>query len=866
MKKANVIITTAIAALTVSLWAFWNQPKTEPPWPAMIQGFSFSPMRAGQGPATSTFPTVEEIQEDLALLSGKTHAIRTYSVDGVLGEIPSLAQTFRINVCLGAWITDDLEKNEKELERLLKIAVSNRNIVRIIVGNEVLLHGEVSIELLIDYIERIRKVMDVPVSTAEPWHIWIKHPELVKHVDYIATHMLPYWEGVHLDTAVDYVVERTNQLKEVFPGVPVVLAEVGWPSHGRIRKASIATEANEAKFLRRFLARAKTEKYTYYIMEAFDQPWKQSFEGSVGAYWGVYDVNRKPKFEFSEPIVRIPQWHILAALSVLIAGITLAILLIDSATLGNRGRSFLAVLAYAEATLAVWIIYNYTQQYMTLTTVIVGILLITGMTGVIIVLLAEGHEWAESLWITGRRRPFTPVPLSAGYVPMVSIHVPCYNEPPEMVMKTLKALNQLDYPAFEVMVIDNNTKNPEIWQPVEAFCTSLGPRFRFFHVDSLSGYKAGALNYTLARTSANASIIAVIDSDYQVHHDWLKDLVSQFLKPEVAIVQVPQDYRDGCQNAFKAMCYEEYKGFFHIGMVTRNDRNAIIQHGTMTIIRKSVLEEAGGWSEWCITEDAELGLRIFEHGYEAVYAARSYGKGLMPDTFLDYKKQRFRWAYGAVQILRRHAGMVLGRTKSCLRYGQRYHFIAGWLPWLSDGFNLIFTGLALIWSLFMIIWPERVDPPALIFSALPLSLFCFKMGKLIYLYQVRIRVSVLQTLAAALAGLSLSHTIARAVLLGLLTRNKPFFRTPKMAQARPFFKALSSAWEEFILMLLLWTPVIIIALIQPVDTLDRLVWIIFLSVQSIPYAIAVLVSFISGFAKLPSRLVNRTCKSSTTVI
>ena len=102
------------------------------------------------------------------------------------------------------------------------------------------------------------------------------------------------------------------------------------------------------------------------------------------------------------------------------------------------------------------------------------------------------------------------------------------------------------------------------------------------------------------------------------------------------------------------------RGFFYIGMVTRNERNAIIQHGTMTMVRKSVLEEVGGWAEWCITEDAELGLRIFEKGYEALYIAKSYGRGVMPDTFIDFKKQRYRWAYGAVQIMRHHAKASAG--------------------------------------------------------------------------------------------------------------------------------------------------------------------------------------------------------------
>ena len=249
----------------------------------------------------------------------------------------------------------------------------------------------------------------------------------------------------------------------------------------------------------------------------------------------------------------------------------------------------------------------------------------------------------------------------------------------------------LDYPNYEVIVIDNNTTDPSVWHPIAEFCRKLGPRFRFFHEDPLRGFKAGALNFALRKTNPEAEVVSVIDSDYVVDPHWLRDLASQFTKPSVAIVQAPQDYRDEKENLFKTICYSEYKGFFHIGMITRNERNAIIQHGTMTMVRHSVLTEISGWAEWCITEDAELGLRIFEKGYEAMYINKSYGKGLMPDTFEDYKKQRFRWAYGAVQILRRHAAALFQHGGSGLTTGQRYHFIAGWLPWITDSANLVFT-------------------------------------------------------------------------------------------------------------------------------------------------------------------------------
>jgi len=857
MTRINIIITVAIAVLSISLWALVNRPETEPPWPTVIQGFSFSPMRAHHDPVRRLLPTREEIDEDLALLEGKTHAVRTYTVDATLAEVPALARKRGINVALGAWLDTRKEANEAEIERLIQVADKNRrNVVRVVVGNEVIYRKELPVRDLIAHLDHVRNELEIPVSTAEPWHIWAKYPELVKHVDYIAVHMLPYWEGIALDAAVDYVVDRYNELQRLYPGKPIVIAEVGWPSHGRTRHAAVASEANQATFLRRFLERADSEGYVYYVMEAFDQPWKRQTEGAVGSYWGVFDVERQPKFEFSAPIVEIPQWHLLAGISVLIAAITFALLLVDARTMTHHGRGFLAVVAYAAATAFVWIVYDYADQYLTLSAIIVGILMLIGMIGVILVLLVEAHEWAETLWVKERRRAFSIEPVPDDALPMVSIHVPAYNEPPDMLIRTLDALSRLDYPRYEVLVIDNNTKDPAVWQPVEAHCKALGDRFRFFHVDPLSGFKSGALNYALARTAPEAEIVGVIDSDYMVEPDWLRALAPKFMQPEIAIVQAPQDYRDVGDNAFKAMCYAEYRGFFFIGMVTRNERNAIIQHGTMTLVRRASLETVGGWSEWCITEDAELGLKIFEQGEEAIYIPKSFGKGVMPDTFADYKNQRFRWVYGAMQILRQHAGELFGNARGRLRFGQRYHFLAGWLPWVADGANLVFNLAALVWSLLMLVAPLKFDPPLIIFSVLPLSLFCFKMAKVAYLYRgARIVGTAKQTLAAALAGLSLSHTIAKAVWLGMVTKDKPFLRTPKMEQATAVVRALRAVREEALVLLALWLAAAAVGYLHGSDTLDLLLWIIVLLVQSLPYLIAVLVSLISAFPQLPAEFV-----------
>jgi hypothetical protein len=347
--------------------------------------------------------------------------------------------------------------------------------------------------------------------------------------------------------------------------------------------------------------------------------------------------------------------------------------------------------------------------------------------------------------------------------------------------------------------------------------------------------------------------VAVIDSDYIVRPNWLRDLVPAFRNERTGVVQAPQDYRDAHESAFKAMCHAEYRGFFHIGMVTRNERNAIIQHGTMTLVRRSLLERIG-WSEWCITEDAELGLRIFNEGYEATYIPDSYGRGVMPDSFLDFKKQRSRWAFGAMQILRRHFNLLVRGNDTRLTAGQRYHFIAGWLPWIADGLNLLMNCAALVWTLIMITFPQHIEPPLMIFSVLPVSLFVFKLVKLLHLYRTRVGATFVQTIAAAIAGLSLSHTIGTAMVSGLFHKDKPFFRTPKRAQKHALGAAFGAAREEFFMMIGFWIAAIGASQIPNIDgddlTLiaspDLNLWVAVLLIQSIPYAAAVFVSFVNA--------------------
>jgi exo-beta-1,3-glucanase (GH17 family)/cellulose synthase/poly-beta-1,6-N-acetylglucosamine synthase-like glycosyltransferase len=851
MSKTRALVMALLMALvSYTLWAAFNRPQEVAAWPAYVQGFAFSPVRAGQIPNEKRFPSIVDIDRDLALLAGKVGSVRTYSVEDSFAEIPALAQKRGLAVTLGVWLSGDLVRNEMELARAIDLVHTHKNIARLIVGNEVLLRGELTEAELVRYLERARKAVKIPVSTADIWSTWLSHPVLARHVDFIAAHVLPYWEGMPVEQSVEYVVQRHQQLRAEFPRLPILLAEVGWPSKGRTRYGAVASAANEAVFLREFLARAQQEGYTYYLMEAFDQPWKRAFEGDVGAYWGVYDVERRPKFPFTGAIVPIPHWPLLAGAAATLGFLALLLLALDGRAFKRRGIVFLGAVALAAATALVWIVDTYADQYWTPLSIGVGVLFLLSLCAIVAVLLAEAHEWAESLWVSERRRELRPLPVSDAPLPKVSIHVATYNEPPAMVIETLNALARLDYPDYEVLLIDNNTRDPALWQPVEAHCAQLGAQFRFFHIDRLAGYKAGALNFALRHTAQDAQIVAVVDSDYTVNPEWLQELVPQFAREKTAIVQAPQDYRDAALNPFKAMCYQEYQGFFRIGMVTRNDRNAIIQHGTMTLIRRSVLEQVGAWGEWCITEDAELGLRVFERGYEAVYTPRSYGKGFTPDTFIDYKKQRYRWVYGAMQILRRHARGLLTGAGSGLNPGQRYHFVAGWLPWLADGVNFFFTLAALAWAAALLYDPVRIDPPMVIFALPPLALFAFKLVKLLHLYRRAVGAGWRETISAALAGLALSHAIAKAVILGALTRNQPFICTPKMKNASALSRALLSVPEELVLLCLLWGFAGAIYYVDVSGSSELKLFVIVMLVQSLPYLAAVCMALVSALPQL----------------
>ncbi len=850
LQRTALVLVVVIAA-NFAVWALVNRGTSERAWGGLINSMSYSGWQSGD---KDNKLSDEKIDRDMALLADHTNNLRLYGVSDGLDRIVTLAGKHKISIILGGWLGRDNKANAQEIAKLIDVTLANPNVKRVIVGNESLLREDVGVYALINMIERVKRQVSVPVSTAEPWHVWLKYPELAQAVDFITVHVLPYWEGVSIDGAVAYIRYRYQQLQAAFPNKHIFIGEVGWPSEGQWVKGAEPSLINEARFVREFLNMASEERLDYSIVESIDAPWKRRIEGTVGAHWGLWNVDRKPKFAMSGIVRESSHWYWGFLAASLLAIIPIQWFVRRWRDLRPAGQVFYAGLIQAVFSLLVWAVMAAMAENIITSSTVAWVVLIGFQIILLALLLVDGLELTEVIW-ANRRRAFVPLyGALPPNPPKVSIHVPCYNEPPHMVMQTLDALAALDYPSFEVLVVDNNTKDEAVWKPLEEHCAKLGPRFRFFHLPKWPGFKAGALNFALKQTAKDAEIVGVIDSDYIVSHDWLHVTVPYFEKPEVAFVQAPQDYRDGNEDAFKRMCYWEYAGFFHIGMVQRNERNAIIQHGTMTLIRKKILESIDGWAEWCICEDAELGLRLFERGYEAVYLEHSLGRGLIPDSFSGYKTQRFRWAYGAVQILKRHwrALSESGDEQGVkLTRGQRYHFVSGWLPWFADAAHLVFVSAAILWSILLLLkWVEF--PPA-VFLVPTLSVFAFKIIAGFWLYHARVKCGWRDRLGAAVAGMSLTHAVGRAVWQGLFTSGKPFIRTPKCDDKPAAIQGILMAREEIGLLLgLLICAFSVLYVFEPTNQ-NAALWTGMLLVQTLPYWAALSVSMLNALPRKASR-------------
>jgi glucan 1,3-beta-glucosidase len=278
---------------------------------------SYTPFRGNQTPFNrSLVIPPQQIEEDLARLKTETDCVRTYAVDQGLDQVVPIAEKLGLKVLLGIWIGVEAKDNEVQLTRAIALAKAHPQAIKgIIVGNEVLLRREQTAATLAGLLKRVKAETGLPVTYADVWEFWLRHPELADSVDFVTIHILPYWEDdpVPAQDGVIHIDVILNMVKSEMPGKTIYVGETGYPSAGKQRERAVPGLVEQARFMREFLSYAHDHNLDYNVIEAFDQPWKRALEGTVGGYWGVFSEDRTPKFPLKGPVARMgPPWPWLA--------------------------------------------------------------------------------------------------------------------------------------------------------------------------------------------------------------------------------------------------------------------------------------------------------------------------------------------------------------------------------------------------------------------------------------------------------------------------------------------------------------------------------------------------------------------------
>jgi len=367
-----------VAGGIVASWAWLGMAVEMPQAPVgpgeKLQCISYAPFRGEQNPFGPDVPIdVRQIEEDLAQLKQVTSCIRTYSIDHGLDQIPEVARRHGLKVMQGLWLSSLPDLSRKQIEGAVALAKRYPDvIVAVIVGNEVLLRGEMSAPQLTRTIREVKEQVAVPVTYADVWEFWLRYRDVAAAVDFVTVHILPYWEDVPIPVAnaARHVDDIRRQVAAAFPDKEVLIGEFGWPSAGRMREGARPSPADQARVLHEVLSLAKQQSYRVNVIEAYDQPWKRQLEGTVGGHWGLFDGSRRVlKFEWGVAVSNHPAWRWQAAGGVALAAVVFVGALVGGGAwrpLASRVWLGITLSAAASGTMIGWTIASIPLESLTI--------------------------------------------------------------------------------------------------------------------------------------------------------------------------------------------------------------------------------------------------------------------------------------------------------------------------------------------------------------------------------------------------------------------------------------------------------------------------------------------------------------------
>lgn len=261
-----------------------------------IHGICFSMYEDGQEPGDEI--SIEQVERRVGIIKPYAGAIRSFSCVEGNEHIPAVAKKHGLKTLVGAWLSDNKEDNEKEIEGLIALAKAGHVDVAA-VGNEVLYRNDLSLEELLGYIKRVKKELiglNIPVGYVDAYYEFSRHPQLVEESDVILANLYPYWEGCPIDYALGHMQAMYGQVVDAAKGKPIIITETGWPSEGGGLKGAMASEVAAMKYFIDTIHWTNENQIPIYYFSSFDESWKTGDEGDVGAFWGLWDKNENLKF------------------------------------------------------------------------------------------------------------------------------------------------------------------------------------------------------------------------------------------------------------------------------------------------------------------------------------------------------------------------------------------------------------------------------------------------------------------------------------------------------------------------------------------------------------------------------------------
>jgi exo-beta-1,3-glucanase (GH17 family) len=261
-----------------------------------IHGICFSMYEDGQEPGDEI--SFEQVERRVKILKPYAGAIRSFSCIEGNEHIPVLAKKHGMKTLVGAWLSDNMEDNEKEIEGLISLAKSGHVDVAS-VGNEVLYRNDLTLEQLLGYMKRVKEALsglDIPVGYVDAYYEFSRHPELVENSDVILANLYPFWEGCPIEYSLGHMQAMYGQVVDAAKGKPIIITETGWPSEGGSFKASFAGNEEAMKYFIDTIRWTNENQIPIFYFSSFDESWKTGDEGNVGAYWGLWDKDEKLKF------------------------------------------------------------------------------------------------------------------------------------------------------------------------------------------------------------------------------------------------------------------------------------------------------------------------------------------------------------------------------------------------------------------------------------------------------------------------------------------------------------------------------------------------------------------------------------------